>query len=389
MSAVMAIATTGLRRFMRDRSNWFFVFVFPMVLVVLIGLQFSDSGSSGRVVVIGATDVAQDVTDRLRDLDVSVETGPADDLDSARAQVARGRLDAIVVLDDNVAASLAEGQPTDVTVLAGPQASGQATAATIRTALASVGDRLRAEMALQEAGLSATQARTAFDATSGQAGPRVTVSRAGDGLAEEFAGLGQFDLGASQQLSLFVFLASLAGATALIESRQLGVTRRELAAPTTPLRVVVGETLGRFVIALVQGLYIIVGTAVLFDVAWGGPIATGAVLVAFCAVSAAAAILFGSLLDNANVAGGVGVGLGLVLAALGGSMLPLELFPDGMLVVSSFTPHHWAYEAYATIQRNGGGVGDVLPQLGVLSGMAVVLLAIGSLLLRRATERAL
>lgn len=201
--------------------------------------------------------------------------------------------------------------------------------------------------------------------------------------------LGRFDLGASQQLSLFVFLTSLAGASFLIQSREYGVTNRELAAPLTPNVVIVGEALGRFVIAFVQGLYIVIGTAVLFSVDWGSLVATAVVLAAFCTVAASAAMVLGSLMDNANAAGGLGVGVGLVLAALGGSMLPLELFPDGLLVVSSFTPHHWAYEAYAEIQREGAGVLDVLPQIGVLLLFTAVLLPLGAWLLRRSTERAI
>ena len=81
------------------------------------------------------------------------------------------------------------------------------------------------------------------------------------------------------------------------------------------------------------------------------------------------------MLDNEGAAGGLGVGLGLVLAALGGWMMPLELFPDTMRTVAHLTPHAWAYDAFAEIQRRGGTLVDVLPQLGVLAGMAVVLLA--------------
>ena len=105
--------------------------------------------------------------------------------------------------------------------------------------------------------------------------------------------------------------------------------------------------------------------------------------------SASAAMVLGSLMDNANAANGVGIGLGLVVAALGGSMLPLELFSDGLMKVSALTPHHWAYEAYSEIQRRGGTISDVLPQLGVLLAMTAVLLPLGAWLLRRSLSRAL
>lgn len=388
MSAVRAIAATNLRRFFRDRSNYFFVFVFPMLLVVLIGLQFGDEGAgAGRAAVVGDSDLAEQVSAALDDDGVSVQQ--ADSLGDAQTAVARGRADAAVVVEDVDDQAFQAGEPVDLAVIVGSGTQSTAAQQSVSVVVSELADQRRGELALVELGVDDDQARAALVATS-DAGPGTTVTTVGgDSLSEEFAGLGQFDLGAAQQVSLFVFLASLAGATSLIESRRLGVTRRELSAPVTTTQVIAGEGLGRFVIALTQGGYIVLGTAILFGVDWGNPVATGLVLAAFCAVSAAAAMVFGALLDNEVVAGGVGVGVGLVVAAMGGSMLPLELFPDNLVAVAAVTPHRWAYQAYAEITRRGGGISDVLPELAVLLGMALVLLPLGSWLLRRSLSRAL
>lgn len=386
MGQVLTIARTALRRFARDRSNWFFVLVLPLFLIVLLGLQFSDTASSGRVTIVGAGDLAQDVSDSLEELDLAVTT--AGDAETAQTVVARGRADAAVIIDPAAEEAWAAGDPVTVEVLPGSQAAGQASLQAIQTSLGAVSDAQMQQQALVAAGLDPAAAADAL-ASVGDVGPTVSVTTLGDSLGEEFAGLGRFDLGAAGQLSLFVFLTSLSGAAFLIDSRRMGVTARELAAPMTANQVVAGEVLGRFAIALAQGVYIVVGTALLFGVDWGDPLATGLVLTAFCGVSAAAAIVFGAMLDSPNVASGVGIGVGLVLAALGGSMLPLELFPDSLLVVSRATPHHWAYQAYAEIQRRGGAVVDVLPQVGILVAMTLVLLPLGAWLLKRSTQRAI
>lgn len=52
-----------------------------------------------------------------------------------------------------------------------------------------------------------------------------------------------------------------------------------------------------------------VGTALLFGVDWGNLWLSGLVLVFFCAVSAAAAMMIGSVMDNDTAAAGVGGGL--------------------------------------------------------------------------------
>ncbi|HEY0644264.1 MAG TPA: ABC transporter permease, partial [Nocardioides sp.] len=254
-------------------------------------------------------------------------------------------------------------------------------------------DALRIEraqlVALEHHGVPADRVSGALErAADSSSAPRLEVTNL-DQLAQEFSGLGQFDVGASGQLLLFVFLTSLSGASTLIQARRLGVVARAMAGPVTAGQVVAGETLGRWAIALFQGGYIMLAARLLFGVDWGTVWVSLLVVVAFSLVAAGAAILLGTLLGNEGAASGAGVGLGLVLAALGGSMLPLELFPDTIRAFSDLTPHAWAYEAFAEIQRRDGGLVDVLPELGVLAAMALLLTSIGAWALRRSLARAM
>lgn len=151
--------------------------------------------------------------------------------------------------------------------------------------------------------------------------------------------------------------------------------------------IVLGQAGGRFLVALTQAVYIIVASLLLFGVDWGDPIATGVVVLLFCAVSAAAGLLIGATLHNDSQAGGVALGVGLGAAALGGSMVPLELYPETMHIVAQVTPHAWANGAMAEIVRRDGTLVDILPQVGVLAAMAVVLFALGSWSLQRTLTR--
>ena len=386
MRPVVAIAGIALKRYFRDRSNYFFVLVLPMLLVVAIGLQFGDSGAAGRLILTGSGPLSDRLASALDDQRIAVER--SDDAARAKEVVARGRSDAAVIVDPDDETRWSAQQPVEITIIPGSQAGGQATTATVRSVLDSLSLRRAASNALQAQQIEPIEAARALTAAE-DAGPTLSVDLVDGDLGEEFSGLGQFDLGAAQQLSLFIFLTALTGSGMLIQSRELGVTRRQLSAPVSSVQVIGGETLGRFGIAFGQGIYMVIGTAVLFGVDWGDPFATTCVVAAFAAVSASAAMVLGSLMDNANAANGVGIGLGLVVAALGGSMLPLELFSDGLMKVSALTPHHWAYEAYSEIQRRGGTISDVLPQLGVLLAMTAVLLPLGAWLLRRSLSRAL
>jgi ABC-2 type transport system permease protein len=208
--------------------------------------------------------------------------------------------------------------------------------------------------------------------------PPITVQRTSLGEALFPPTLGQFDLGASQELILFMFLTGLTGSAALIQTRQLGVSRRMLSTATHPRTIVVGEVLGRYGVTLVQGLYILFATLIAFRVNWGDPLGAGAILLLFGAVSAGVAILFGTLFRNDQQAGGIGVITGLGLAALGGCMVPIEIFPPGMQRVAHITPHAWALDGFAELVRRNGSIADILPQLGVLAGYAAIVLALAA-----------
>lgn len=94
-------------------------------------------------------------------------------------------------------------------------------------------------------------------------------------------------------------------------------------------------------------------------------------------------MLLGSVLDNDQQAGSVGIFASLGLAALGGCMMPLEFFSGPMLTVAHFTPHAWGLDGFAELVRHDGTIADILPELAMLSVFAASLLGLASWQLRR------
>ncbi len=216
-------------------------------------------------------------------------------------------------------------------------------------------------------------AAASFDEALGRAGavaaamPQIEVATR---TAGGDSAIGSFASGAAAELVLFMFLTSLSASAMLIETRRLGVTRRMLASPTEVRTIVVGETLGRFAIALMQGLLIVAGTVVLFRVDWGNLLTTGLVVLLFALTATGAAMVMGSVLQNASQAGAMGVFLGLVLAAIGGCMVPLEIFPPVMYRIAHIFPHAWAIEALNASIATGAGPAEMSTELWVLAAYA-------------------
>lgn len=391
MVTAWTIARTEVTRLLRDRTNLFFVFVFPLLLVLVIGAQFGGGGQVqvGIVAPDGDT-MAQELIATVDATD-GVETVTVPDAVTLREDVARGRVSAGLVVPAGYEQSVVEVEPVEVSFIGRPDATGGSLRSVVAAAIAQQATPGRAALLVAEAEVDAElpALRAAAVERRGQVvGVDVVARTLGtDELSEEFAGLGQFDLGASTQLILFVFLTSLTSSATLIQTRQLGIARRMLGTPTGITSILAGHAGGRLLVALFQAAYLVVATWLLFRVNWGDPLATGAVVLLFCLVSAGAGMLIGSAFSNDSQAAGVGIGVGLGAAALGGSMMPIEFFPPGMRAVARLTPHAWANEAMAEIVRRDGGLTDVLPQLGVLAAFALVLLGAATLVLRRTLTR--
>lgn len=391
MRSVLSIAGVGLRRMIRDRSNLFFVFILPLLLVLLIGMQFGGSFEPRLALYVeeGAGALADDLVADVEATEV-FQIDRVDDADEVVGRVGRAEAAAGLTIPAGYDDALRTGGAVEVGLVVSPATADQGVATTLRSVVDRQSALVRAARTVadeSDAGFDDALDRVRVAAGSAP-GVTVETSRIGDSQFADFEGLGQFDLGASSQLLLFVFLTSLAGSATLIQARQWGVTSRMLSTPTTARQIVLGEALGRFAVAVVQAAYIVVGTRIIFGVAWGDPWGAAAVIVVFCLVSAGAAMLLGATFSNDAQAGGIGIGVGLGLAALGGSMAPLEVFSDTMRRVAHVvTPHAWANDAFAELVRRGGGLGDVLLELGVLAAIAVVLLAVASWRLHRVLVR--
>ena len=386
----LAIAAMNLRRFMRERANIFFVFIFPMLLILVLGSVFG-GGFDTRlgVVALGSGELTSATVESLEARDEFV-VHRRDDRDAAIRAVERGELEAALIIPAGYDDAVRAGGAVEIDFVARP---GQQASNIRRTIEAMLADRMAlprvaAFVAAEGAG-TFDDAFALAEAVAAQAGGvQVTTTVSGEPIV--FDQFGQFDLGAQQQLVLFMFLTSLAGSAALIQTRRIGVARRMFATPTPVRSILLGEGLGRFGVALVQGVFIMVGTLLMFGVRWGDPLSAIVILLAFGLVGSGAAMLMGALFHNDQQAAPVGVFLGLGTAALGGCMMPLqvmELFAPAVWTVAHVTPHAWALEAFEDLVLNGAGLGDVLPYVGILLAYAAGFYALAVWRLRAVLTR--
>jgi len=384
MTKAIVIALNDLRRTFRRRVNIFFVFVFPMLLILVLGATFGNSSSPRLGVVVARSQPLANALLRQLQRTPELQVAVVGSDSALLTGVERGNYDAGLEIPASYDAAIAGGRTAAVSYLARPGVAAQRVGEAVRGAVARQATLLgAARFAVAErtapdlpAGLA--QARRATTAV-----PLVSVTQRVAGTATFSQTPGQFDQGAWTELLLFMFLTALTAAIALIEARRLGVPRRVLATPTSVSCLVAGTTLGRLLVGMVQALVIIFGSALLFGVTWGQPLGVAAVVILFGLVATGFGIAVGTLFRTEQQAQGVSLLLGLGLAALGGCMVPLEVFSPTLRTIAHITPHAWANDAFAKLIGDGASIGAIAPQLGVLAAYAVALLALATWRLRR------
>jgi ABC-2 type transport system permease protein len=370
---ITALVAANLRRQVKDRVGLFFIVVMPILTILFVGMALGGTSGTGAMPVgVVAQDSDPVAAALLRELAANpkLEVQRHDTEDELRDGVRRGALAAGLVV-----------RPDDPSLdLVTPQGSGSALAARseIDVAVGKVSAVREATRAALGAGATPELAEKYVSAAQAESGD-VAIRRSGQGSDTPTG----FAYTAPANLLLFTFVNSLAVAAALVESRRIGMVRRALATPVGPGRVLAGEALSRFLVAVSQSLLIIVVSRLLFDVRWGDPLAVAAVVTVFCLVATGAAMLVGALVRSPQQAPAIGPPVGIVLGMLGGCLWPREVAGETLTTIGYLFPHSWALDALLALSTPGTGVGAVLTEIGVLAGMAAVVLGVALVVFRR------
>lgn len=318
-----------------------------------------------------------------------------ENLDAARAKLDAGEVQAIVQITDGFSQAVMEGQP------------GEEIARTI--SVFSVEDSLSAPIVedavwqiargfgadanpdgavtlggvlanLENLDVILAAENTSFAATEGPR-ERITVSASTLGTGEEFNLLGYF---VPSMSIFFLMFAAFEGTRSILEEERDGTLHRLMTTPTSISQILLGKIGGTFLTGILQFVVLVLVSMLAFQVHWSNawlPL----VLMSLATVLAATSLgaFLASFARNANQAGNIGTSVNLVFAILGGNFILTTAFPDWLTVFSKLTINRWALDGFVTLALEGGALADILPNVGILCGMATVFFALAVALFNR------
>lgn len=176
---------------------------------------------------------------------------------------------------------------------------------------------------------------------------------------------------------MFLLFAVSGRSGILIEEKESGVLRRVLASRLGLGQLLIGHWLFLAALGFAQLTVMFVWGWAAFGLdLWTAAHLTGFVIMT--TVSAAAAAAFGLFLASVCRTriqlAGVSAVVILVMSALGGSMFPRYLMPEGLQKLGLLTFNAWALDGYQKVFWYETGLADLMPQVMVLVAVTLVFL---------------
>ncbi len=171
---------------------------------------------------------------------------------------------------------------------------------------------------------------------------------------------------------VFLFIGSGLGMRALLMERATGTLARLAAAPIRPRTIVWGKLLAIGLTGLASILVVWGVTAGLFGANWGAPL--GVLLLCLGATAAMCGLgtFLTSFARSPQEAFAASLIVGLVLALLGGNLLPPGALPEFLQVLSLGTPNGWALVGFGRLALLHDPASSVLGPFAVLCLIALV-----------------
>lgn len=185
---------------------------------------------------------------------------------------------------------------------------------------------------------------------------------------------------------LFLLFSTMGIAGVLLEEERSGTLERLLCSSLGMGRLLVGRWLFGMLLGVAQISVMFLWGALVFDVDLFVPRHLAGFALMTLATAAAASsfgMFLATLCRTRSQLDGVGTIVILIMSALGGSMFPRFLMPAWMKQIGLVTFNAWAVDGYQKVFWYEQGPLALWPELAVLGGIAMALLALARLLARR------
>ena len=360
MRATAIYALYMLKRAARDKTALFFTLVFPLIFLIIFGSLYKNSDINFNVALVNhaSNSFAKEFEDHFASSEnKTFEITKTSDIGDAENKMSRGEYDSIIEIPANFGevdqAKCQQNQqnclPAGQLIVYYDEAQPQA-----GQTVASIMSGIMTEM---------NQKMTNFS-------PPLSVAQKSTGQA----GLSQFDYVFAGLIAYALMTMSLFGLPQQLPSeKKTGVLRRVRSTPFQPWQVIVGTVLYYTVLCLISTLLVVLVGIAMFGFQMRG---SWLIFWPFCLLSSlmlsGIGMIFAAFAKNEQQSTPLAMMVAFPMMFLSGIFFPLFMMPEWMQAIAKFIPLSSVGDGVRAIITEHAGIVQILPQIGLIVGFAIV-----------------
>jgi ABC-2 type transport system permease protein len=399
----LAIAWKDLLIVLKDKGALAVYFLMPLLFASLMGMAFGGTGSEEKEIKIAVLLVNQDsgaygqmLADGLKGAEVLVVEELSDAV-LADQRVAGGEAPAALIIPADFTANIDAGELVDVTIVKDPtqQEAANIVAGVTNQAMAEIGmlgelrygihavlaerpDYDKAPPELVQAIEAQTLGVLWTQLQQMRQSPVIAVKGEAVSGAEEVQPWDPITWYVPGFTVAFAFFLIGTVASTLLQEKEEGTFRRLMSSPMPHGAIIGGKMLAYVIVVFLQVIVLFGVGYALFKMPLGeSPLGLLLLTLALALASSSLGMLLGALCNSSKQSDRVGMVLGFVLMALGGTVgFPLFRAEGFMGTLSRLTPNAWGLEGYMGILADNWTLAQTAPNILALLGFAVVFFAL-------------
>ena len=177
---------------------------------------------------------------------------------------------------------------------------------------------------------------------------------------------------------ILILICAMMTSVGIVKEKEIGTMEVLLVSPMKPVYIILAKATPYLLLSLVNIATILSLSYFLLDVPIAGSLTLlVSVSILYALVSLCLGLLISTVADTQQAAMLVSaVVLMLPVMLLSGMMFPIENMPKILQVLSNIVPARWYISAVKDIMIKGLGARAILPEISILAGMAVFLVAL-------------
>jgi ABC-2 type transport system permease protein len=348
MKRFLKFTGASLKMTYREKIALFWMFMFPLILMLLLGAIFGRSGQANislGVVDLDGTQATQGVIGALGSIKAfSIEKGTQKDL---LKKLSDGRLNAVLVLDKGFLNSIEQGKPGQTTIYV--DQSSVTVADITYSAVSQVMQNIANRMA---------------------SAPELIRLEKKSVTSSE---LSYVDFIVPGILAMTLMTGGLLGLNLdFVAYREKGILRRIKVSPVPLSRFLGAELVAALLMALIQASILLAVGKLVFKIhIRGNPLYIAVIVLMGAASFLALGFLISSLAGSLKTAQMAANAITFPLMFLSGVFFPLSILPNFLATIAKMLPLYYLGQALRQVMILGKGLGSVWVDMVIVVGMGI------------------